>query len=160
MRKLTLLVVAAAVLVAAGGTPLVFGQGSKPADAAAVTTITKFYDDGAKVDLTNDPKTTVPFYEKWLADDYTGGSSRGTWDTRQSSIADLKDPKNNKTNSSSLSDLKVRVSADVAVATYKSTYDSLIRGEHYSRSVICTDVFQRRDGGWKEIVSHCSQAAK
>jgi len=139
---------------------LAFGQGSRTADAGAVAAITKYYDDLAKVDLTNDPKITVPFYEKWLADDWTGGSSRGTWDTKQSWIADLKDPKNNKTNSASVSALKVRVSGDVGVATYAFTYDSLIRGEHYSRTVVCTEVFQQRDGGWKQIVSHCSQAGK
>ena len=158
MRRLPLLVVA--VVVAIAFPALVSSQGSKTADAGAVAAITRFYDDGAKVDLTNDPKITVPFYEKWLADDFTAGSSRGTWDTKQSLIADLKDPKNNKTNSASLSALKVRVSGDVGVATYASTYDSLIRGEHYSRTVICTDVFQQRDGGWKQIVSHCSQAGK
>ena len=158
MRKLPLLV--GAVVVATAFPSLVFSQGSKTADAGAVAAITKYYDDGAKVDLTNDPKITVPFYGKWVADDWTGGSSRGTWDTKQSWIADLKDPKNNKTNSASVTALKVRVSGDVGVATYTTTYDSLIRGEHYSRTVICTDVFQQRDGGWKQIVSHCSQAGK
>jgi len=158
MRTLPLLV--GAVVVATAFPALVFSQGSKTADAGAVAAITKYYDDGAKVDLTNDPKITVPFYEKWVADDWTGGSSRGTWDTKQSWIADLKDPKNNKTNSASLTALKVRVSGDVGVATYTTTYDSLIRGEHYSRTVICTDVFQQRDGGWRQIVSHCSQAGK
>jgi len=158
MRKLSLLV--GAVVVATAFPALVLSQGSKTADAGAVAAITNYYDDGAKVDLTNDPKITVPFYEKWVADDWTGGTSRGTWDTKQSWIADLKDPKNNKTNSASVTALKVRVSGDVGVATYTTTYDSLIRGEHYSRTVICTDVFQQRDGGWKQIVSHCSQAGK
>ena len=158
MRTLSLLV--GAVVVATALPALVLSQGSKTADAGAVAAITNYYDDGAKVDLTNDPKITVPFYEKWVADDWTGGSSRGTWDTKQSWIADLKDPKNNKTNSASVTALKVRVSGDIGVATYTTTYDSLIRGEHYSRTVICTDVFQQRDGGWKQIVSHCSQAGK
>jgi len=159
MRGLPLLIVVAVVVATALPAP-VFGQGSKTADADATATITKFYSELIKVDLTNDPKVTVPFYEKLYADDLTGGSSRGTWDTKQSLLADLKDTKNNKTTSESNSDLKVRVSGDVAVATYKITYDSLIKGEHYARTVICTDVFQQRNAAWKMIASHCSQAAK
>ena len=37
------------------------------------------------------------FFEKFLANDYTGGTSRGTWDTKPSILADMKDVKNNKT---------------------------------------------------------------
>jgi ketosteroid isomerase-like protein len=129
---------------------------SQSADDEVVAAITKLENDAVKADLANDSS----FYEKNLTDDWTGGSSRGTWDAKQSLLADMKDTKNNKTNSESISDLKVRVNGDVAVATYKSTYDSIIHGQHFARTVISTDVFQRQDGVWKQIASHSSVAAK
>jgi len=95
-----------------------------------------------------------------LAEDWTGGSSRGTWDTKQSLLADMKDTKNNKTNSESISDLKVRTYGDVAIASYQSTYDSMIKGKHYARTVVSTDTFLRQDGTWKQIAGHSSQAAQ
>jgi len=129
---------------------------SQSADDEVVAAITKLENDAVKADLANDSS----FYEKNLAHHWTGGTSRGTWDTKQSLLADMKDTKNNKTNSESISDLKVRVNGDVAVATYKSTYDSIIHGQHFARTVISTDVFQRQDGVWKQIASHSSVAAK
>jgi ketosteroid isomerase-like protein len=110
----------------------------------------------SKAVLANDSS----FYERVLASDYTGGTSRGTWDTKPSILADMKDPKNNKTNSQNLSDVKVRVHGDLAVATYSTTYDAMIRGQHYARTVPCTDVFQQQNGAWKMMADHCSQAAK
>ena len=158
MRRLPLLVVS--LLVAVGMASFAVGQASKTAEADAIAAITKIENDGVKIGLTNDPAVMVPFNEKLLADDWTGGTSRGTWDTKASTLADLKDTKNNKTTSSSLSDLKVRVHGDVAIATFKMTYDSLIKGEHFARTVICTDTFQHRGSEWKQIADHCSQAAK
>jgi hypothetical protein len=55
-----------------------------------------------------------------LAPVFITGASRDTWDSKQSIASDMKDSKNNKTNSESISDLKVRVHGDVAIATYKS----------------------------------------
>jgi ketosteroid isomerase-like protein len=158
MRRLPLLAVS--LLVAVGITTLAVGQAPKTSEADAIAAITKIENDGVKIGLTNDPAVMVPFNEKLLADDWTGGTSRGTWDTKASTLADLKDTKNNKTASSSLSDLKVRVSGDVAISTFKMTYDSLIKGEHFARTVICTDAFQHRGSEWKQIADHCSQAAK
>jgi ketosteroid isomerase-like protein len=135
---------------------LAFGQGSTAADADAVAAITKLENDAVKADLAGDSA----FYQNNLAEDWTGGSSRGTWDTKQSLLADMKDTKNNKTNSESISELKVRVHGDVAIATYKTTYDSMIKGQHYARTIISTDTFLRQNGAWKQVAGHSSQAAK
>jgi hypothetical protein len=35
----------------------------------------------------------------------------------------------------------------------------MIRGQHFARTVICTDVFQQQGGAWKMMADHCSQAA-
>src|SRR5437868_6280935 len=42
---------------------------------------------------------SASFYQNNLADDRTGGSSRGTSEIKASVLADMKDTKNNKTNS-------------------------------------------------------------
>lgn len=136
--------------------PPAFGQASTPSDPAAVAAITKLENDAIKADLAGD----ASFYENNLADDWTGGNSRGTWDTKQSLLADFKDTKNNKTSSESISNLTVRAYGDVAIASYKNTYDSMIKGQHYARTVLSTDTFLRKDGAWKQIASHSSQAAK
>jgi ketosteroid isomerase-like protein len=147
---------ALAFTITCGATALVSSQGQQATDSAAVAAVTKLENDAIKAVLANDSS----FYEKFLASDYTGGTSRGTWDTKASTLADMKDTKNNKTNSQNLTDLKVRVHGDVAIATYSSTYDAVIRGQHYARTVLCTDVLQQQNGGWKLMANHCSQAAK
>lgn len=134
----------------------VSSQQSRSTDADAIAAITKIENDVPKADLAND----TAFYANILADDWTGGTSRGTWDTKASLLADLKDTKNNKTNSEVVSDIKVRVHGDTAIATYKTTYDATIKGEHYARTVVSTDTFQRQNGAWKVLAGHSSQAAK
>ena len=147
---------ALALVVTAAAPALLSSQGQKASDADAVAAVTKIENDGIKAALANDSS----FYEKFLASDYTGGTSRGTWDTKPSTLADMKDTKNNKTNSESISDLKVRVHGDVAIATYTTTYDSMRKGEHVSRTVISTDTFQRQNGAWRLLAGHSSQMAK
>ena len=70
----------------------------------------------------------------------------------------MADPKNLKTNSEKLSELKVRVYGNTAVATYKAIYDILIKGEHRAHTIIATDTFVKIDGEWKQIASHGSEA--
>lgn len=135
---------------------LAFGQSPKAVDSDAVAAVTKLVNDAVKADLAND----ASFFRNVLADDWTGGTSFGNYDTKQSLLADMKDTKNNKTTSESNSDLKVRVHGDVAIATYRSTYDALIKGQRYTRTVISTDTFQRLNGTWKQIATHSSEAAK
>jgi ketosteroid isomerase-like protein len=147
---------ALALTVTATAAALVASEGQKATGSDAVAAVTKLENDAIKAVLANDSS----FYEKYLASDYTGGTSRGTWDTKDSMLADMKDTKNNKTNSQNLTDLKVRVHGDVAIATYRSNYDAVVRGEHYARTVLCTDVLQQQNGGWKLMANHCSQAAK
>ena len=135
---------------------LLAGQAQKATDSDAVAAITKLENDAIKAAIANDSS----FVEKFLASDYTGGTSRGTWDTKPSTLVDMKDTKNNKTNTQTLKDLKVRIHGDLAIATYSSTYDAMIQGQHYARTVLCTDTLQKQNGGWMLMANHCSQAAK
>jgi hypothetical protein len=70
----------------------------------------------------------------------------------------MADTKNFKTNSEKLSELKVRVYGDTAVATYKDTYDILIMGEHRAHTIIATDTFAKMGDEWKQVASHGAEA--
>ena len=122
----------------------------------AQAAITKMENDAVKADLTDD----AAFYQQNLSDDWMGGTSRGTWETKQSVLADMKDTKNNKVNREQISDLNVRVDGDVAIATYKTTYDAMYHGQHMARTVISTDVFHMENGTWKLLSSHSSPLSK
>ena len=128
----------------------------QPASDDAVAAITKLENDAVKADLAGDSS----FYVKNLADNWTGGFSGGTWDTKDSMLADMKDTANNKMNSEEIRDLRVRLYSDnTAIATYTTTYDALIRGERRAKTVLSTDTFVLQNGEWKQVAGHSSVAA-
>jgi hypothetical protein len=147
---------ALSLIVLAASSAFVTGKEQTSGRAGAVAEITKIENDGIKAGIAGDPSWT----QKYLAADYTGGPSQGTWDTKASLLADLKDAANNSTKSQTLSDLKVRVHGDLGLATYSTTYDAMYKGKHYARTVLCTDTFQHQSAGWMLMASHCSDAAK
>ena len=153
--KRTLFVVVAILAVAA-----IFAFASpknKPADAKyAVATVTEMENEAVKADLAGDSS----FYTKNYADNWTGGTSFGTWDTKESLLRDMKDTDKNSTKSEEIKDLNVRVYGDTAIATYSTTYDSMRHGEHVARTVLSTDTFINENGTWKQVSSHSSEAAK
>jgi hypothetical protein len=124
------------------------------AQTDVVTAISNLENDGVKADLAGDPA----FYQKVLAEDWTRGDSDGTWYTKAELVKLMADTKNIKTNSEKHSELKVRVYGDTAVATYKDTYDILIKGEHRAHTIIATDTFVKLGGKWKQVASHGSEA--
>jgi hypothetical protein len=114
-----------------------------------VAAITKLENDSVKADLAGDRSWT----EKFLADDWMGCDSNGKWFTKAEVLKMVADIKNNKYNSETISDLKVRVYGNTAVATYKDTYDALVEGEHRARSVLSTDVWVKMGSDWKQVSS-------
>jgi hypothetical protein len=122
--------------------------------ADVVTTISDLENGAVKADLAGDPA----FYEKVLAEDWTRGDSDGTYYTKAELLELMADTKNIKTNSEKLSELKVRVYSNTAVATYKDTYDLLIKGEHRAHTIIATDTFVKMGSEWKQVASHGSEA--
>ena len=94
-------------------------QAQTAVTADAVTAISNLENDGVKADLAGDPA----FYQKVLAEDWTRGDSDGTFYTKADLMKLMADTKDFKTNSEKLSELKVRMHGDTAVATYKDTYD-------------------------------------
>ena len=129
-------------------------QAQTGAKADVVTAISNLENDAVKADLAGDPD----FYQKVLADDWTRGDSDGTYYTKADLLNLMGDKNSIKTNSEKLSELKVRVYGDTAVATYKDTYDLLIKGEHRAHTIIATDTFVKMDGEWKQVASHGSEA--
>jgi hypothetical protein len=119
-----------------------------------VTAISNLEKDAVKADLAGDPA----FYQKILAEDWTRGDSDGTFYTKAELLKLMADTKDIKTNSEKLSELKVRVYGNTAVATYKDTYDILIKGEHRAHTIIATDTFVKMGGEWKQVASHGSEA--
>jgi len=151
------LVILAVVLAVSAFPATALGQTNHSAtDAAAVATITQMENAAVKADMAGDSS----FVEKNYTENFTSGSSWGNWETKQSILADLKDTKNNRTNSEAISDLSVRVYGDTAIATYKSTYDSLYHGDRRARTILTTDTFVRQSGSWKLVASHSSELAK
>jgi ketosteroid isomerase-like protein len=119
-----------------------------------VTAISNLENDAVKADLAGD----AAFYQKFLAEDWTRGDSDGTFYTKAQIVDLLADPKNFKTNSEKLSELKVRVYGNAAVATYKDTYDIMIMGEHRVHTIIATDTFVKTGDEWKQVASHGAAA--
>jgi hypothetical protein len=151
--KRIMLTLLASTLVLAVLSPV--ASAKKPAAGDAVAAITQFENDSVKADLAGDSS----FFQKNYADNWTGGFSGGTWNTKESMLADMKDSANNKMNSEEISDLKVRVyDNNTAIATYTSTYDAMIRGEHRAKTVLSTDTFVLQNGTWKEVAGHSSVA--
>jgi hypothetical protein len=123
-------------------------------EADATTAISNLENDAVKADLAGDPA----FYQKVLAEDWTRGDSDGNWYTKAALLKLMADTKNIKTNSEKLSDLKVRVYGNTAVATYKDTYDILIMGERRAHTIIATDTFVKMGDEWKQVASHGVEA--
>ena len=129
-------------------------QAQTRADADVVTAISNLENDAVKADLAGD----AAFYQKFLAEDWTRGDSDGTFYTKTQIVDLLADPKNFKTNSEKLSELKVHVYGNAAVATYKDTYDNMIMGEHRAHTIIATDTFVKTGDEWKQVASHGAAA--
>jgi len=68
-------------------------KGSANAGTEAVAAITQMENASVKADIAGDPS----YVEKNYAENFTGGSSCGNWETKQGLLADMKDTKNNKT---------------------------------------------------------------
>ena len=156
LTKSTLVVLSLALTLTAFSVTAVGQKPVNATDADAIANITQMENASVTADKAGDSS----FVEKNYADNFSGGTSWGNWETKQSILADMKDSKNNKTNSEEISDLKVRLFGNTAVATYKSTYDSMYHGDHRARTILSTDTFVRQDGSWKLVASHSSELAK
>jgi Flp pilus assembly protein TadG len=136
----------AVVLAVASFTTTALGQNSKVSgDADAVATITQLENASVKADMAGDSS----FVEKNYAENFTGGSSWGNWETKQALLADMKDSKNNKTNSEVISDLNVRTYGDTATGEFAlilSRWDYIV-GPPNPACIECCAVRHRHKAG-------------
>jgi Lipocalin-like domain/Domain of unknown function (DUF4440) len=114
--------------------------------------ITQYEHSAAAADLVGD----VSFYQKNLADDWSDGMSNGKFQNKKELISDLSDKTKNITFHETLSEIKVRVYGETAVATYTETYDALMGGKRVSKTIITTDTFAKIEGQWKLVAAHSS----
>jgi hypothetical protein len=128
-------------------------QAQTAASVDDVAAISSLENSAVKADLAGDPT----FYKKVLAEDWTRGDSDGTYFTKAILVNLMADTKSIKTTSENLSELKVRVYGNTAVATYRDTYDLVIKGERRAHSIIVTDTFVKMSGEWKQVASHGSE---
>jgi hypothetical protein len=119
-----------------------------------IAAITKLENDGIKADLAAD----ASWAQRVLADDWTACDHEGKWYTKADALKMIADTKNNKFNSEKLTELKVRVYGNTAVATYKDTYDALVRGQHQAQSDQVTDVWVKMGSDWKLVSSQGTTA--
>jgi Domain of unknown function (DUF4440) len=123
---------------------------SEPEDPVAV--ITQWEHDAAAADQSRD----VSFFQKNLSDDWTDGMSNGKFQSKKDLMSDLTGKTHFTMLHETLSDLKVRVYGDTAVATYSETDDAVTNGERRSTTMITTDTFVNTKGEWKEVAEHSS----
>ena len=144
-RKITVTLVAMCSLAMA--ITLVAQAGSDP--SSEVQQLEKEMRDAQK---NND----VTWYQQHLADGYVEGHSWGDWATKSEAIKQAQD-KSITFTKGEISDVKVAsFGPDTAIAHYKFTYDATFNGTHRARTVICSDTWLNRSGGWKLASSHCS----
>jgi hypothetical protein len=148
-HKLVLVVVAALTVIAVSARSAYF-ENEDP-----IMWITQYEHDAAAADLAGD----TSFYQRNLADDWSDGMSNGQFQTKKALISDLTDKTRNITLHESLSDIKVRVYGDTAVATYTEEYDALIDGKRVAKTIITTDTFARMGRRWKLVAAHSSAVA-
>ena len=117
-----------------------------------VAWITQYEHNAAAADLVGD----ASFYQRNLADDWSDGMSNGEFQTKKELISDLADKEHNITFHETLSDIKVRVYGDTAVATYTEKYDAITSGKRVAKTIITTDTFAKIGGQWKLVAAHSS----
>jgi Domain of unknown function (DUF4440) len=123
---------------------------SEPEDPVAV--ITQWEHDAAAADVAGD----ISFLQKNLSDDWTDGMSNGKFQSKKDVVSDLTDKTHFTMLHETLSDIKVRIYGNTAIATYSETDDAVINGERRSTTMITTDTFVKTDGRWKEVAEHSS----
>ena len=96
--------------------------------------------------------------DKILADDWVGQGSTGT-STKAQALAELKSG-DNKLDSQTLGDMKVRVFGNTAVVTGSDDEKSSYKGKDTSGHWIWTDVFVKRQGRWQAAASQGTLMAK
>jgi uncharacterized protein (TIGR02246 family) len=153
MKRVALVVV---LMIAAS--PLAFGQApdkkpapamSKSADASAEQAVMKIEQDA----LTALLKRDAVAFAKVFAEDAVLTTPDGGIETKAQVVADVKSG-DLTLQSSTISEMKVRVYGDAAVATYITTDKGKFKGQEIDGRFRWTDTFVRRGGAWLLVAGH------
>jgi ketosteroid isomerase-like protein len=96
-------------------------------------------------------KSDVATVGKILADDWVGVGPFGTV-TQAQYLADIKSG-DNKMESQTVGEMKVRVFGDVAIVTGSDDEKSSYKGKDTSGHYVWTDAFVKRKGHWQAVAS-------
>ena len=96
--------------------------------------------------------------QRYLAEDVVLTDPEGVVSDKKTAITDVTSA-DLKLESSSISDMKVRVYGDTAVVTYRTTDRGSYRGKRIDGQHRWTDVFVKRNGNWQVVASHGSNVA-
>lgn len=96
--------------------------------------------------------------DRILADDWVGQSPTGAA-TKSQALADLKSG-DSKLDSITLGDMKVREFGNTAVVTGSDDEKSSYKGKDTSGHYVWTDVFVKRQGGWRAVASQSTLMAQ
>jgi ketosteroid isomerase-like protein len=152
-------ILAVAVLVAVA-TSLALGQmadkqkTTKGGKAGVEQALMQMERDWTEASLKKDAATLG----KILADDWVGQGPTGIA-TKAEALADLKSG-DNKLDSITLGDMKVRVFGDTAVVAGSDDEKSSYKGKDTSGHYTWTDVFVKRQGRWQAAASQGTLVAK
>ena len=152
---LALLLAAAPIAQAQTADPKAHAAAAGSSDASAEQAIMKIEKDQLAALLKKD----AAGFGKYFADDAVVTGPDGTLETKAQLIADVKSG-DLVLESSEVSDMKVRVHGDAAVATYatndKGKFKTMDIAGHYR----WTDVFVRRGGTWQIVAGQGTPVAQ
>jgi len=103
-------------------------------------------------------KADVATMDRILADDWFGQGPPGGSSNKAGALADLKSG-TPKYDSVTPGEMKVRVFGDVAVVTGTQDEKSSYKGKDSSGHYVWTDVFVKRQGKWRAVVSQWAPAS-
>jgi ketosteroid isomerase-like protein len=98
-------------------------------------------------------KGDTSFFEKYLADDYTGIYAIGQLYTKAESLK----PGAFKFESFDMHEMKIRVYGDTAVVTSLTSAKGTINGKPFSGDFRTTRVWVKQKGGWKLVAFQSTQ---
>jgi ketosteroid isomerase-like protein len=131
---------------------LIFGQTKQTAGQNVIQEITALENGWNEASL----KYDISWYEKNLADSYSGTDENGVVTDKAGIITDLKN-KAWKTASNSYENFKVRVYGDTAIATAVSVYKGIYKGKDASGKFPWTDTWVKIGGHWQCVAGHNSK---
>jgi ketosteroid isomerase-like protein len=122
---------------------------SKSADAGVEQALMKMEQDSLAAILKRD----VAAFGRFFADDAVLTTPDGSLQTKAQLLADIKSG-DLVLESSSISDMKVRVYGAAAIVTYITTDKGKYKGQDISGRFRWTDTFVRGSGGWQIVAGH------